>query len=334
GPTRHPVHRPVGRPAVRGGRAPGRRLGLRRPGDRVLGRPPRPLARRRGRRVHRAEEGRARAARAAGVRHRQPPQGPGGVRRPDRRAPPRDRLRPGVGRRRPRGGAGAGGRGDGVDGAHRGPPRGAHGHRVHGQLDLEVRRHVPAGHPGDGRRRVRRLRRPVEPGARRLRRGGGPLRPRGAPERDRLRLLDHPADARGDRAPPGVRAQLGPQPLRLAGPRPRRVPVGLPRADLPRALQGLPPPGRQRAQRAPRLAPAVGRPPPGVGLRLGGARRRPVGAGVPDAQHHRLRRAAVGGVGGRGHGPAGGRAGGAGVRALARLRPAGGGLRRGVRRPL
>ena len=36
----------------------------------------------------------------------------------------------------------------------------------------------------------------------------------------------------------GVRAELGPQPLRLAGPRPGRLPVGLPRPDLPRRLQG------------------------------------------------------------------------------------------------
>ena len=48
-PSDHPVHRPVGRPAVRGGRPPRLRLGLRRPRDRVLGRPPRPLGRRRGR---------------------------------------------------------------------------------------------------------------------------------------------------------------------------------------------------------------------------------------------------------------------------------------------
>ena len=44
-PTDHPVHRPVGRPAVRGGRAPGVGVGLRRARDRLLGRPPGPVAR-------------------------------------------------------------------------------------------------------------------------------------------------------------------------------------------------------------------------------------------------------------------------------------------------
>ena len=42
--TDHPVHRPVGRPAARGGRTPRLRVGLRRPRDRLLGRPPRPVA--------------------------------------------------------------------------------------------------------------------------------------------------------------------------------------------------------------------------------------------------------------------------------------------------
>src|SRR5699024_11059153 len=43
-PTDHPVHRPVGRPAVRGGGPAGIRLGLRRPRERLLGRPPGSLA--------------------------------------------------------------------------------------------------------------------------------------------------------------------------------------------------------------------------------------------------------------------------------------------------
>ena len=45
-PPRHPVHRPVGRPAVRGDVPARLRVGLRRPGDRLLGRPPRRRARR------------------------------------------------------------------------------------------------------------------------------------------------------------------------------------------------------------------------------------------------------------------------------------------------
>ena len=111
-----------------------------------------------------------------------------------------------------------------------------------------------------------------------------------------------------------------PQPLRLAGPRPGRVPLGLQGPDLPRRLQGREAPGRQRPQRPARLAPAVGRPAPRLGLRLHRPRRRAVGAVLPDAQHHRLRRPDLGRVGGRRHGPPGRRAGGAGVRPPARLR--------------
>ena len=59
-----------------------------------------------------------------------------------------------------------------------------------GSVDLEVRRDVPAGHRGDGGRRLPGLRRPLEPDPRRLRRVRRPVRARGAPVRDRLRLLD------------------------------------------------------------------------------------------------------------------------------------------------
>src|SRR4028118_2118638 len=65
------------------------------------------------------------------------------------------------------------------------------------------------------------LRRPVDARARRLRRGRRALRPRGAPERDRLRLLDDGGGPGGRRPPPGVRAELGPEPRRLAGARAR-----------------------------------------------------------------------------------------------------------------
>ena len=71
-----------------------------------------------------------------------------------------------------------------------------------------------------------RLRRPLEPDPRRVRRGGGAVRPRGAPVGDRLRLLDDRAHPRGHRPPPGLRPQLGSQPLRVAGPRPGRIPAG------------------------------------------------------------------------------------------------------------
>ena len=74
----------------------------------------------------------------------------------------------------------------------------------------------------------------------------------------------------------------------------------------------------------------VGRPAPRVGLRLHRPRRRAVGGLVPGAQRDRVRRPDLGGVGGRRDGPAGGRAGGARVRAPERLRGADRGVRRGV----
>ena len=82
------------------------------------------------------------------------------------------------------------------------------------------------------------LRRPVEPDPRRLRRGGRAVRARGAPERDRVRLLDDQAHPRGDRQPAGVRPQLGPVALRVAGARPGELHLRLRRPDLPRGLQG------------------------------------------------------------------------------------------------
>ena len=113
---------------------------------------------------------------------------------------------------------------------------------------------------------------------------------------------------------PGVRPQLGPQPHGLAGPRPGRVHLGLPRPDLPRRLQGHQASARQRPQRPARLAPAVGRPAPRLGLRVHRPRRRAVGGLLPDAQRHRLRRPDLDRVGGRRNGPAARRAGGARVR--------------------
>ena len=53
GATDHAVHRPVGRPALRGGGPAGRGVGLRRAGDRLLGRPLRPVGGGRGRRLRR-----------------------------------------------------------------------------------------------------------------------------------------------------------------------------------------------------------------------------------------------------------------------------------------
>ena len=76
-----------------------------------------------------------------------------------------------------------------------------HGRRVHRVEDLEDRGDVPAGAAVDGRRRLPGLRRPLEPDPRRVRRGRRAVRARGAPQRDRLRLLDGRARAGGDRAP-------------------------------------------------------------------------------------------------------------------------------------
>ncbi|SFE91934.1 Oxidoreductase family, C-terminal alpha/beta domain [Actinacidiphila alni] len=98
----------------------------------------------------------------------------------------------------------------------------------------------------------------LEPDPGRLRRGGRALRARGAPQRDRVRLLVDGARAGGDRAPPGLRPQFRPQPFRVAGPGPGRFPLRLPRPYLPRRLQGVRQ-ALQRAQRQAGFASAVGR---------------------------------------------------------------------------
>ena len=215
---------------------------------------------RRGRRLRRRPPRDPREARPRGLRDLQPPHRPGRLRRPDRRAAPRDPARPGLGRRRAGGRAAARRRGDA--GRRHGPPP---ARRATRSSASPARR---SGRPWRCSRRCpqsmidagyQRLRRPLEPDPRRVRRGGRAVRARGAPQRDRLRLLDGGARAGGDRAPPGVRAELGPEPLRVAGPRPGRVPLGLPGPDLPRGLQGREAPGRQRPQRAYRARTLRGR---------------------------------------------------------------------------
>ena len=74
----------------------------------------------------------------------------------------------------------------------------------------------------------------------------------------------------------------------------------------------------------------LGRPAPRLGLRLHRPRRRAVGGLLPRAQRDRLRRPDLDRVGGRRHGPPHRRARGAAVRPPARVRPAGGRLRRRV----
>ena len=98
---------------------------------------------------------------------------------------------PGLGRRRPGGRAPARRRGAEDHGAGSAAARRGHRGRLHRLEDLEDGGDVPAGARVDDRRRLPGLRRPVEPDPRRVRRGRRAVRPRGAPERDRLRLLDH-----------------------------------------------------------------------------------------------------------------------------------------------
>ena len=99
------------------------------------------------------------------------------------------------------------------------------------------------------RGRLPGLRRPLEPDPGRLRRVRRAVRPRGAPLRDRLRLLVDRPHPGGDRPPRGVRAELGPEPHDVAGPRPGRLHQRLRRPDLPRGLQGHPAAPGRRPQR-------------------------------------------------------------------------------------
>jgi Inorganic H+ pyrophosphatase len=96
-------------------------------------------------------------------------------------------------------------------------------------------------------------------------------------------------------------------------------------------IAGREAPCRQRAQRPDGIAPALGRPQAGLGLRVHRPRRRAVGSLLPDAQHHRLRRTHLDRVGGCRHGSPRRRPGGAGNRPAAGLRPPGCCFRRGLR---
>ena len=121
-------------------------VGLRRAGDRLLGRPLRPVGGRRGRRLRRGPPRDPGQARPAGLRDLQPPHRAGRLRRPDRRAAPRHPARP-------RSGATASRRACGSARPRRCrmTARAAaalgvrHGRRVHRVEDLEDRGDVPAG---------------------------------------------------------------------------------------------------------------------------------------------------------------------------------------------
>ena len=108
---------------------------------------------------------------------------------------------------------------------------------------------------------------------RRLRRRGREVRARGPPHRDRLRLRHHPQDARRDRQPRGLRHQLRPLALRAPVPRQRRVRDRVRRPHLPRPRQGLDQAPR-RPPLDPRRAPELRRRGARLGLRLPRPRRR------------------------------------------------------------
>src|SRR4051794_1027747 len=177
--TDHAVHRPVGGPAVRGALRAGLGLGLRRPRDRLVGRPLRRPPGGRGPGLRRGAARHPRAPRPAGPRHLQPPRRPGRVRRPDRRAPPGHRPAPRVGRRRSGGCARARRRGDEGHRARRRRARRGRRDRLQRLGRLAPARHVPAGGRGADRARLHRLRRPLGPHPRRLRGRRRALRPGG-----------------------------------------------------------------------------------------------------------------------------------------------------------
>ena len=181
------------------GRRAGGRLGLRRARDRGLrGAPRRVAVGRRG--LHRRASRDPRQARARPLGDLQPPDRAGRLRRPDRLPAPGDRAAAGVGRRRRRGRAAAGGRGDAAHRAAGPRARREDGRRLHRVVDLAVRRDVPARGRRPDRGGLPGLRRPLEPDPRRLRRVRRAVRARGASLRDRLRLLVDAARAGRDRA--------------------------------------------------------------------------------------------------------------------------------------
>src|SRR5206468_1050979 len=233
-----------------------------------------------------------------------------------------------LGRRRARGRPRPG---RGADEGHRARRRRVRrdaGERLHRVRDLGLALLLPAERLRRGRARIRGLRGALGADRRCLRGRGRPVRPRGASDRDRLRLRHGEEDARGHRPPSRLRDQPRPEPLRAPAPRPRGVRARVRRPDLPRPRQGLEAAAR-RPPLDPRLAPELRRGGARLGLRLAGARRRRLRGARPHAQPHRLRRAAVDRVGGLGDGSRVRRAGRDRLRAPRRLRAERGRLRRG-----
>ena len=261
GTTRHFVHRPVGRPAAHRARREGRRLGLRRPRARLLGRPLRRRRRARRRQLLPRAARAARAPRPERLGDRQPPRGPGGL-RPHRRAPPGRRPARRLGRRRPRGRPPARRREDQGHRARRRPARRDDRHGLHRLADLAPALLVPAQRLRRDRARLRGVRRAL------ARRSSTSSTPRAC----KFALEVHPTeiaydfvttrktlDALDNRA--GLRHQLRPVALRAPVPRQRGVRHRVRRPHLPRPRQGL--------DQAPRRAPLDPRRAPE--LRRGGA---------------------------------------------------------------
>ena len=277
----------------------------------------------------------ARAPRPEGVGDLEPPEGPGGVRRPDRRAAPRHPVGPGLGRRRPRGRAAARGRGDAAHGAPRREARREDRRGLH-----RVER------SGSTSRCSRPPRRSSSTRATRTSPTGGTrsstCSTRSACD-SRTRCTRRRSPTTTGR--PCARSRRSATARRSASTGTRRTSCGrtstrssfiLDFADRIYHVdcKDVKLDRRQRPQRPARLAPRVGRPAPRMGLRLDRARRRAVGEELPRAQRDRLRRADLGRVGGRRDGSPRRRARGARVREAQRVRGAGGGVRRGVQHAL
>ena len=280
-----------------------RRLGLRRPGAGLLGRP---LRRRRGdARLRLRGRAPARLLESHGLgcwaigNHLV---GPGGL-RPDRRAP-QGRAVPGdLGRRRSRGGAAARRRGDEGHGPRGGPARRRRRHRLHRLADLAHGLLVPAQRLRRDRARLPGVRRALGADHRRVRGRGRAVRARGPPDRDRLRLRHDAQGAGRDRRPPGLRHQLRPEPLRAPVPGLGGVHH---RVRQTRSSTRTSRTRSSTSTAAPRSSAGTcnfGEPGRGLGLRLPGPRRRRLRGHDPRAQPDRVQRSPLDRVGGFRDGP-------------------------------
>ena len=256
-------------------------VGLRRARDRLLGRPPRPVAGRpRTTATSQAQARHAREARAEGLGDLQPPQGPGRLRRPDRRSATRRSCPRSVW-------------GDGDPEGVR--QRAAEEMKMTARAAREARRRrpssaSPARRSGSTSRCSRRCPQAmIDAGYQDFADRWNPIldvfdevrravRPRGAPVARSPTTTGPPCatlEAIGHREAFGL--NWDPSHFVWQDLDPVGVPLGLQGPDLPRRLQGREAAGRQRPQRPARLAPGLGRPAPRLGLRLHRPRRRALG---------------------------------------------------------